>query len=232
MTACLAERKRRVSAAPGICPVCRARKVEPFLSAGKQDYWRCRVCAARFLDPRQLPSREAEYADYLHHENDPGDPGYRRFLARLAAPLLARLPAPSRGLDYGCGPGPALAAIMREAGHAVALYDPFFYPDPAPLRARYDFVTCTETAEHFHSPAGEFDRLMALVRPRGWLAVMTCFQTDDRRFRDWHYRKDPTHVVFYREQTLRHLAASRGWTCEVPVKNVALMRKPARRKAP
>ena len=38
-----------------------------------------------------------------------------------------------------------------------------------------------------------------LVRPGGWLAVMTCFQTDDARFAGWHYRKDPTHVVFYRE---------------------------------
>jgi hypothetical protein len=68
---------------------------------------------------------------------------------------------------------------------------------------------------------------MRLVRPGGWLAIMTCFLTDDDRFRDWHYRTDPTHVVFYREATLRHLAGSRGWSCEVPAKDVALMRRPA-----
>lgn len=116
--------------------------------------------------------------------------------------------------------------MLREAGHEVALYDPFFAPDPAPLALSWDFVTCTEVAEHFHDPAAEFARLAGMVKPGGWLAVMTCFQTDDARFADWHYRKDPTHVVFYREKTLRWIAARHGFTCEVPVKDVALMRKP------
>lgn len=215
-----------VETGPAMCPVCRAPEASPLMSLDTLAYWRCDICEARFLDAQSHPPAEAEYAHYLRHENDPHDPRYRRFLARLVNPLLARLCAGSRGLDYGCGPGPALAAMLREAGHRMALYDPFFYPDPAPLKHVYEFVTCTETAEHFHRPADEFDRLTGLVRPGGWLAIMTCFQTDDARFRNWHYRKDPTHVVFYRETTLRHVAASRGLSCEVPVKDVALMRKP------
>ncbi|MFN3655931.1 MAG: class I SAM-dependent methyltransferase [Pseudolabrys sp.] len=215
------------SGAPDVCPVCRASGSQLFLSVDGRDYWRCAICEARFLDPRQRPSREEEYAHYLHHENHPDDPGYRHFLSKLADPLLARLPARSRGLDYGCGPGPALAAMLREAGHSVALYDPFFHPDPEPLRGRYDFVTCTETAEHFHRPADEFNRLAELVRPGGWLAIMTGFHTNDAQLPSWRYRMDPTHVVFYREETLRHLAACRGWSCDIPVKDVALMRKPA-----
>lgn len=207
------------------CPVCR----EParfFLTLDSMDYWACDRCGARFLDPEQHPSRQDELATYLQHQNDPSDPRYRRFLAKLADPLLSRLAKGAAGLDYGCGPGPALAAILREAGHPVALYDPFFAPDTAALERRYDFVTCTETAEHFHRPAEEFARLMALVRPGGWLAVMTCFQTDDVRFAGWHYRKDPTHVVFYREETFRHLAHRNGWECEVPCKDVAILRRP------
>lgn len=212
--------------APESCPVCRSVDPRPFLAVDGRDYWCCATCEARFLDPRQHPSRDEELARYLRHENHPDDPAYRRFLSKLADPLLARLAPGSRGLDYGCGPGPALAAMLFEAGHAMALYDPFFQPDRAVLGRRYDFVTCTETAEHFHRPAEEFDRLAGLVRPGGWLALMTCFQTDDARFADWHYRKDPTHVVFYREATLRHLARSRGWACEIPLKDVALMRRP------
>lgn len=225
-----AKEARAAPSAVNACPVCGAPGSSLFLSVEGRDYRRCGTCAGRFLDRRQLPSRDVEYAHYLHHENHPDDPGYRRFLSKLAVPLLARLPSASRGLDYGCGPGPALAAMLREAGHEMALYDPFFHPDPQALEQSYDFVTCTETAEHFHRPAEEFGRLMALVRPGGWVAIMTCFQTDDARFRDWHYRKDPTHVVFYREETLRHLAAARGWLCEVPVKNVALMRRPSERE--
>ncbi|KPP84626.1 MAG: Methyltransferase domain [Rhodobacteraceae bacterium HLUCCO07] len=210
------------------CPVCKAAAL-PFQVIAGLRYLRCPDCQARFLAPDHHPTLEAERAHYLTHENHPDDPGYRRFMGKLAAPLLARLPARSRGLDYGCGPGPALAAMLREAGHEVALYDPFFAPDPAPLSDTHDFVTCTETAEHFHHPAEEFSRLRALVRPGGWLAIMTCFQTDDDRFANWRYRMDPTHVVFYREATFRHLAQSWGWSCDVPVKDVVLMQRPGGR---
>lgn len=213
--------------APGCC-VCGASAVRPFLARGGRDYWRCGRCEATFLDPAQRPLPAAEHAYYLGHENDAADERYRRFLAKLATPLVARLSPCRDGLDYGCGPGPALAGMLREAGHHVSLFDPFFFPDRAPLGRTYDFITCTEAAEHFHRPAEEFARFDRLLRPGGWLAVMTCFQTDDDRFADWHYRRDPTHVVFYRAATLRHIADRLGWLCEIPVKDVALMRKPAR----
>jgi len=109
----------------------------------------------------------------------------------------------------------------------VRLFDPLFFPDPEPLGDLYDFITCTETIEHFHRPAEEFARLDRMLRPGGWLALMTCFQTDDHRFAAWHYRRDPTHGVFYREAPLRHIARRFGWTCEIPVKDVALMQKPS-----
>jgi SAM-dependent methyltransferase len=210
------------------CPVCRADGPQPFQSVDDRDYWHCTCCKARFLDPSQHPSRDCEYRHYLHHENDVEDAGYRRFLSKLASPLLSRLQEESSGLDFGCGPGPALAAMLREAGHDVAAYDPFFYSDPKPLERCYDFVTCSEVAEHFFKPAEEFDKLSKLLRPGGWLAIMTCFQTDDAMFAGWHYRKDPTHVVFYREETLRHIAECRGWSCVIPAKDVALMQKPGK----
>jgi SAM-dependent methyltransferase len=189
-------------------------------------YRRCGACEATFLDPAQRLSPEDEHARYRRHRNDPADEGYRRFLSKLADPLLQRLPAPAKGLDYGCGPGPALACMLREAGHRVCLYDPYFFPDTGPLEDLYDFIACCEAAEHFHRPGEEFDRFDRMLRPGGWLAVMTRFQTDDDRFPSWHYRRDPTHVVFYRDATLRHIAGRFGWTCEIPVKDVALMQKP------
>jgi SAM-dependent methyltransferase len=202
--------------------VCRASAARAFVTANDRRYFRCDACEATFLDAAQLPSIDEERAVYGTHQNDPKDAGYRRFLDKLATPLLARLPPHSHGLDYGCGPGPALAAMLREAGHSVALWDPFFAPDASVLAQTYDFVTCTETAEHFHAPADELDRLATLVRPGGLLAIMTCFQDDDTAFAAWHYRRDPTHVVFYKERTLRRIAERYGWRCEIPVKDVAL----------
>ena len=193
---------------------------------GARDYLRCDTCEATFLQPAQFLPPDAERAEYEQHQNLAEDAGYVGFLKRLADPLLQRLPPGSQGLDYRCGPGPVLAQLLREAGHAVRLYDPFFHPDPRTLEGPYDFITCTEVIEHFHVPAHEFKRLDQLLQPGGWLALMTCFQTDDARFAQWHYRRDPTHVVFYREATLAHLARRHGWRMEVPTRNVALMHKP------
>lgn len=209
------------------CPVCENEDSHPFQTVGPRAYWRCPVCVCTFLQPDQRPGPEAEQAEYRLHQNAPEQPGYRRFLQQLATPLLQRLNGPSEGLDFGCGPGPVLAALLREAGHCVALYDPIFQPDEAVLLRTYPFITCSEVVEHFHRPAAEFRRLNALLAPGGWLALMTGFQTDDALFADWHYRRDPTHVVFYREETLRWLARHHGWHCEIPCTHVALMRKPA-----
>lgn len=147
------------------------------------------------------------------HENDPEDPRYRNFLSKVSTPLLNRLQPSCVGLDFGCGPGPALAKMLSESGHEMHLYDPFFAPDPSTLKRTYDFITCTEVAEHLHQPAAEFALLDTLLRPGGWLAIMTSFQSDDADFYNWGYRQEPSHVVFYREETFRHLAKQFDWTC-------------------
>lgn len=213
---------------PPPCPVCRALNCTHFMQVGMFDYWRCEPCEATFLDPSQLPDSSVEHAQYRLHQNEVNDEGYRTFLMRLASPLLDRLPPGSSGLDYGCGPGPALAAMLTEAGHRMALYDPLFFDDSQVLKAQYDFITCTEVVEHFHHPFDEFARLDRLLKPGGWLAVMTTFQTDDAAFARWHYRRDSTHVVFYRETTFRTIARLHQWCCEIPCANVALLRKPER----
>jgi len=190
------------------------------------DYLRCDQCHATLLSAAHLPSHETQLQKYQQHQNDPHDARYREFLNRLASPLLAVLPPKQVGLDFGCGPGPALADMLAGAGHVMHLYDPFFFPDSAVLDQQFDFVTCTEVAEHFHQPHSEFTRLVALVKPGGLLALMTNFQNDDSRFADWHYRRDPTHVTFYKQETFDFIAADFGWTCEIPCKNVVFLRKP------
>lgn len=211
------------------CRMCGAPHIRFFLSVEGLDYHRCDRCKATVLDRARWLSAETEYAHYLNHENNVADTAYRRFLSRLVDPLLKKLAAGRDGLDYGCGPGPALAHMLSEAGHNMSLFDPFFFPDQALLGRRYDFITCTEAIEHFHHPAEDFARFERMLRPGGWLAIMTCFQGDDDQFPLWYYRRDPTHVIFYREETLRHIARSFGWSCTFPVKDVALMQKPLNR---
>ena len=208
-----------------MCRVCLRNSLAPFLQKDGLNYLRCCQCQATLVSAAQLPSHQTQLQKYQQHENDPLDARYREFLNRLAAPLLAELPANQVGLDFGCGPGPALADMLAQAGHSMRLYDPFFFPDATVLDQQFDFVTCTEVAEHFHQPHAEFTRMVALLKPRGLLALMTSFQHDDSRFADWHYRRDPTHVTFYRQETFDFIAAEFSLTCKIPCKNVAFLRK-------
>lgn len=207
------------------CPVCHAPGTVHFAHEGGRHYLRCPACQATFMHPGQRLNAAGERAYYQTHQNTVDDPGYRQYLSRLTTPLLPRLAPGSHGLDYGCGPGPALAAMLSEAGHEMALYDPLFRNDLAALTQRYDFITCSEVAEHFHDPHAEFRRLHQLLKPDGLLAVMTSFLSDDEKFARWHYRRDPTHVVFYKPATFEHIARRHGWRCEIPTANVVLMHK-------
>jgi SAM-dependent methyltransferase len=207
------------------CPLCRSDAVRAFATVQARGYCECERCGLVHLAAAHRLGPEAERAHYLTHENDPADPGYRAFLSRLADPLIERLSAGDTGLDYGSGPGPTLPVMLAERGFPTAIYDPFFAPDPAPLARSYDFITCTETAEHFHRPDVELARLDALLRPGGWLAIMTELLNDGRPFDQWRYARDPTHVCFYRPRTMEWIAARFGWALEVPRPSVALFRK-------
>lgn len=186
----------------------------------------CPTCGLVHLDPSQRLEADLERRHYGSHENDPGDHRYRAFLDRLVAPLAARLPTGALGLDYGSGPGPTVPVMLEELGFSMAIYDPFFAPDPGPLDRRYDFITCTEVAEHFFHPRGEFERFSGLLRPGGHLAIMTEILREDTAFESWRYARDPTHVCFYRDRTMEWIAAKHGWTLDCPHPNVAIFQRP------
>ncbi|MEM1307299.1 MAG: class I SAM-dependent methyltransferase [Pseudomonadota bacterium] len=211
------------------CPLCGCQDVAAFATVVDPDharhYHHCATCDLVFLDPSDRLDPARELAHYNTHENDVDDPGYRKFLARLGAPLMARLQPGAQVLDYGCGPGPALVALLNEAGHAARGYDPFYANDAALLDCRYDAVTCTETAEHFYAPGAEFARLFTLIESGGWVGLMTCEREATRPFATWHYRADPTHVCFYSAATFAWIAEAHAAALERPRKDVALFRK-------
>jgi hypothetical protein len=205
------------------CPLCHGGTTVPLATVRERRYRTCPGCGLAFLDPAQRPTLAEELAEYRLHHNGPHDPGYRRHLARLVAPLLAHLPAGAVGLDYGCGPDPALSTMLAEHGHAVADFDPLFRPDAAALERRYAFIACTEVAEHFHDPAQEFARLAALLEPGGVLAVMTRLLHGGIDFPTWHYLRERSHVVFYRPTTMAWLARRHAWRLALHGPDVALL---------
>lgn len=211
-----------------LCPLCGEGSNEPFHDDRRREFRRCRHCRLVFVPPAQRLDAAAERAEYDRHRNHPFDPAYRRFLERLAQPLCARLAPGAGGLDFGCGPGPALALMLRERGHPTLLYDPLYAPFESVWDQRFDFITATEVVEHLHAPGRELSRLWERLRPGGWLGVMTKRVLDRERFATWHYKNDPTHVCFFSVDTLRWLAAQWGARLEFVAADVVLLGKPAR----
>ncbi|MBD8881352.1 class I SAM-dependent methyltransferase [Rhodanobacter sp. 7MK24] len=188
-------------------------------------YRHCASCDLVSRDPATWLDAVAERAYYGTHDNRVDDPGYRRFLAQLAGPLMVRLAPGAHGLDYGCGAAPALATMLSEAGFPTVGYDPFFAPDEMPLAARYDFVTCTEVLEHMHAPLRDLACIDAMLVTGGLLGLMTELRPAMAGFARWHYHRDPTHVGFHSEASLRWIARRFGWEQVGMDRRVSLWRK-------
>ena len=207
------------------CPLCGHTSSPTFHEDNQRRYLRCSRCQLVYVPPQYHLSAPAERAEYDRHENAPDDAGYRRFLSRLANPLLERLPPAARGLDFGSGPGPALDALLGEGGHAVDLYDPFYAPHDEVFDRQYDFICATEVVEHLFYPGRELERLWAMLLPGGWLAVMTKLVRNRAAFSNWHYTRDPTHVCFFSVATWEWWAAVSEAELQIIGADVILLRK-------
>ena len=209
------------------CPLCAGDNTRHYHTDTRRTYYQCQRCSLVFVDEVARLGPDDEKAVYDQHRNVPDDMGYRRFLSRLADPLLERLPQhASDGLDFGSGPGTVLAMMLMQAGYTMACYDPYYQPDRRVLERQYDFITCTEAIEHFYQPSLAWQQWDTLLKPGGWLGVMTKLVTDQAAFSRWHYKNDPTHVSFFSRDTFEFLAAQSSLELEFVGNDVILMRKP------
>ncbi|MFC1493338.1 class I SAM-dependent methyltransferase [candidate division KSB1 bacterium] len=198
-----------------ICTLCNSRDVNIFHSLtnkfGKKDFLLCGNCDLIFVPPEFHPAPDIEKKRYDLHENDQGDMGYKKHLQDFEEIVSPYIDRSIKGLDFGCGPYPLLADIFREKGYTVDIYDPFFFNDPGILNNKFDFITCTETIEHFRDPNKEFHMLNSLLISGGILCIMTGIVENRDDFPDWHYIQDITHLAFYSKQTLGWIAENFDW---------------------
>ncbi len=188
------------------CPLCHCKRVGVYHTDDTRRYLRCGSCRLVFVPERFWLSIEDEKAVYDLHRNDPLDQGYRRFLERLCTPLLERLETGQRGLDFGCGPGPALSLMLREHGHHMDLFDPLYHDNPEVFSKTYDFICATEVVEHLRRPGHIFAILFAMLRKGGWLGIMTKMVLNREAFSHWHYIRDLTHICFFSRDTFEYLS--------------------------
>jgi SAM-dependent methyltransferase len=112
-------------------------------------------------------------------------------------------------LDYGCGPSPVLAELLKREGFSCDVYDPFFFPSFP--EGSYDLVISTEVFEHLREIRAELYRIHKLIKPGGYLAIMTSQHDVVCDFENWWYKNDPTHICFFSTSTYDWLAKEFGF---------------------
>jgi 2-polyprenyl-3-methyl-5-hydroxy-6-metoxy-1,4-benzoquinol methylase len=192
------------------CPLC-LHTAEILGTYQNRTFYSCSICRGIFQSPQQLLSSEREHAQYLTHQNDIHDQGYRNFVMPLVDLITAEQHPKQRGLDYGAGPGPVVAQILQERGYRVTLYDPYFHPNRSVLDLRYDYIFCCEVAEHFYHPRQTFTELASLLEPGGTLYVKTVLYAEEIEFDRWYYKNEDTHVFFYHRNTIAWIAEHLGY---------------------
>lgn len=170
-------------------------------------------------------SLKEERLRYDKHQNFAHDPDYRAFLNRLLVPLMPYLKEGQNGLDFGCGPGPTLAVMMREQGYTMTDYDPFYAANVQSLQQHYDFITCTEAIEHFKQPHQEWRRWLSLLHEGGVLAIMTQLYDAIDDFGRWYYKNDPTHISFFSRASFEWLALRDGLEVNFYARSVIILQK-------
>ncbi|SHO55519.1 class I SAM-dependent methyltransferase [Vibrio quintilis] len=207
------------------CPLCNASPLQLYHQDKRREYLQCLRCDLVSVAPSYRLDAEAEKSIYDLHENHPSDPGYRQFLSRLFLPLNQRLLPDSSGLDYGCGPGPTLSLMLEEAGHRVALYDIFYHHNVSALSSVYDFITATEVIEHLYHPGDVWQQWLKMLKPGGYIGLMTKLVENQDAFSTWHYKNDLTHVSFFSQKTFRYLAERDKLEPEFIGRDVIILRK-------
>jgi len=192
------------------CVLCGSDKTQPYYSNENSSYFQCLVCELVFTPKRFHLNNADEKSRYDLHQNNPDDVGYRQFLSTVFDPVEKHLTPNAKGLDFGCGPGPTLSVMFEEQGYKVDLFDKFYANDRSIFNNTYDFITATEVAEHLNNPGDELTKLFNMLSAGGVLAIMTKILDDQIEFKSWYYKNDPTHICFFSQNTMHHLAKTWG----------------------
>ncbi|EOQ88651.1 methyltransferase domain protein [Leptospira yanagawae serovar Saopaulo str. Sao Paulo = ATCC 700523] len=192
------------------CPLCDSTSI-PFYQNRFRSYLVCQSCDAIFMDQQFWPTPECEKKRYLEHNNDIYDTGYQNFLKPIVEKILQNQTIGDKGLDFGAGPGPVVQYLLKQNGHSISLYDPYFHPYQELLKETYDYIVLTEVVEHFHSPKKEFQVLSSMLQPKGRLYILTHPYDDSINFEKWYYKNDQTHTFFYTKKSFVWIKETYGF---------------------
>src|SRR3989339_1726616 len=163
-----------------LCKICSNKTQTIFDQQYNQNYYYCPCCEFIFLDEHKTISHEKEKTLYEFHNNNQENQGYVKmfqdFIAQAIRPYKNQI---KTALDFGSGPGPVLADLLRQEGFDVDIYDKHFAPEKAYQNKKYDLITATEVFEHLTDPMETLKLLKSLLNENGIIAIMTLFHNNN-----------------------------------------------------
>lgn len=167
----------------------------------------CQFCDFISKDKALYVSLDAEKKKYDEHQNEESNIGYVNYLYNFYETAIKPYVLKGKVLDFGSGPNPVFQSILQKEGYEVVIYDYFYAPDLQYLNQTYDLISTIEVVEHLQDPLPIFNQFKSLLKPGGYLSIMTLFHSNDMiRFKDWFYIRDVTHVSFYTSKTIKKIA--------------------------
>ncbi len=194
------------------CKICQEPTASFYDEYMKCQTYHCKACQFIFKDEEAIISHERELKVYQQHNNTEENLGYvamfQDFIDKTITPHRAQI---KTALDFGSGPNPVLAKILEKNSFETEYYDKFFSPEKVYEGKKYDLITSTEVLEHISDVQGVMALFSKHLNSGGYLALMTQFHPDDEEaYLNWWYRRDPTHIVFFRPETFAILAEQHG----------------------
>ncbi len=208
------------------CILCGSAAAFPldFVKPAKRIFLHCPQCDLIFVPESHHLSPDQEVSRYKMHRNTLSNEGYVGMFLEKIAMLHQYCPQVKSVLDYGCGPSPVLAELLKREGFSCDIYDPYFFP--LFPESSYDLVISTEVFEHLRDIRQELHKICTLIKQGGYLAIMTSLHDDVSDFENWWYASDPTHICFFGGSTFDWLAKEFGFEITFrDTKNFIILKK-------
>ena len=188
------------------CLICHTETTKTTTLSNGKIFHHCDNCAFSHLDSKFFLNQEEEKARYDLHENSINNQGYvEMFENFIEFGITPYQDSVKKILDYGSGPEPVLAELLKNHGYQVEVYDPFYAAHTYEAES-FDLISSTEVFEHFFDPLKEIQNILKLLKSNGYLVIMTRFSPELEEFKSWFYKDDPSHVSFYQIKTFTYIS--------------------------
>jgi SAM-dependent methyltransferase len=194
------------------CKICQSNTISYTHPKFNFIFHECLTCQFIFKDEINYISKENELKIYDQHHNTLDNKGYVNYLTNFVESAVIPFVEKGKALDYGSGPNPVLAHLLKENfGFDVSIYDFYYAKNDHYLNQTYDVITVTEVIEHIHNPLATFLHLKTLLKNGGYMCIMTLFHPNDQtKLFNWFYMRDLSHVSFFSPKTMISIAQLTG----------------------